>query len=435
MSQASRVALPAHPTSARRSSLLLVGALVVGTFGPYLFGGVRLEQLVVYGLALLVLPFSMLRFNPAGGMRFLIPWVVYIFVASLGILVPSALAAPYESGSVLAGYDNILAPLVTMLLVWSKVNDWEAESALRLLCKMVAVGMSLNGMVAIASTRFDLSEVLAVFWDSGDGRSVGQNAAALGRFSGVFNQPAEAGLLYGVAGLAAIYVWQSRPIFLMVLLSLISVGGLISVSKVFILGGLPLVLFYWFWSQRGGRKIFTLFGLFLAGLGFLESGLIDQWTGARYLARLFGGSESGGLALYTSGRYEEDSQFARVVADALDVSPLTGVGVAGWEVAYDGAIAETLVVAGVIGLCMYSFVLLGMFSLGFAQSGDLRVFTFLLTVATAGGAFGFSPLTANRTSTIVWLLIALIVLVNRAQRYSARRMPGSVSSSPAGMLE
>lgn len=405
--------------------MFVVVAIAVATFGPYIVSGLRTEQIVIYGLAVALLPFLLPFLDVRGGLRFLIPWVLYVIVAVLGVVFPSRLVAPHLPGEVAAGLDNILAPLVIMLLIWVAVQASDAGRLLITACKVIAVAMAANGVISIIATRADISPLMRPFWASASGGSVAELAAQLGRYSGIFNQPAEAGALYGIAGIAAIYAWKQRPILLAVVIGLITVGGLISVSKIFVLGGLPFVLAYWLWTQRT-RAAAVVFAVFIAVLGVVQSGLLDGWIGFNYLARLINPEGDGGLiAFYTAGRISEGSTFTNLVETALAYSPVTGVGAGGWVVPYDGAVAEALVVGGIIGLILYGTVIAGMFTL--ARRGvanETRLFAFLFAVITAGACLGFSPLTANRVSTVVWLLIALLVVARRSTEDGDQRDTG-----------
>ena len=104
----------------------------------------------------------------------------------------------------------------------------------------------------------------------------------------------------------------------------------------------------------------------------------------------------------------------------LRVNPVSGVGAGGWSIAYDSAITETLVSGGAIGLVCYVAVLIGVFLLAIHTTDpDRRMLTYLFAILLAGSSFGFSPLTANRVSTIVWLLIALFVLAQNSESPTA----------------
>jgi len=410
-------------SSRERFARTLVCVIGVATFGPYLFGGVRVEQVIIYLIAALTIP-ALGGLRPAGGLRFLIPWALYIVVASMTVLFPNQIAPPRDPGNLLAGYDNIIPPLLLMLIIWTAVPEVSARAVLKTFSKLLAVLMAANGVLAIVATRVDISGLLRPFWSAASiETTTAQLSEAMGRYGGIFNQPAEAGVAYSLAGICAIYAWEHRTGLLALVLVPITIGGLICVSKVFVLGGLPVIVIYWMIAQRGGRRVATLFALALVALGVLQSGLLDQWTGFNYLARLISpDSDGGALALYTAGRLSDDSHYNTVIGDALSYSPVVGVGAGGWATNYDGAIVESLVVGGVIGLIFYAMIVGGIFTL--ARRGldtPTRVFAVLLGVVVAGACFGLSPLTANRVSTIIWVLISLLVLVRRSERRPTMR--------------
>ena len=395
---------------------ILVGLITIATFGPYVYGGIRTEQVVIYLVGFLTIP-ALGQMRPRGGLRFLIAWVLYVLVAMVSVVFPSVAVAPRDPGNFLAGLDNVATPLLILLIVWTWVPEKVAPSAVDLFTRLLSVAMAANGILAIIATRFDISALLRPFWSASTvATTTADLSESMGRYGGIFNQPAEAGIAYSLAGIAAIYAWKHRPALLALILVPITIGGLICVSKVFVLGGLPVIIVYWMIAQTGGRRIATLFALVLVGLGVLQSGLLGQWTGFNYLARLINPDGDGGaLAFYSAGRLAQDSTYNTVIGDALGYSPVVGVGVGGWAVPYDGAIPEALVVGGVIGLALYVAVVVGIFTLTRrGASKDIRLFALFFAIVVAGSSFGISPLTANRDSTIIWMLIALLVLARRA---------------------
>lgn len=415
-----------------RKPILVVGAMVVAAFGPYLVGSIRTEQAAVYGFFILTIPAILTAFNPKGGLRFFVPWALLVVTATLGVVAPFN-SMPYRTGSLLAGYDNILSPLVIMLVVWTLVPAQQARGLLVLVSKIVAVAMALNGLIALVATMVDLSSILRPFWGSGSTiETVAERAGTLGRSTGIFNQPAEAGALYGLAGAAAVFAWKDRPFFLTSILPLIVVGGLISVSKIFVLGGMPIIALYWFWVSLKGRNLIPFLGAILILVALMQSKIMAEWSGLSYLQRLFNTDEQNLLGLYGAGRFDEGSTFFQVVGSALSLSPLAGVGAAGWQVAYDGAIAEFLIIGGVLGLGLVFVVYISIFSLSLSPNIDihLRIFAFLVSLSVAAASLGFSPLTANRVATINWILIALLVLVVRNFSVGSKRGPRSCYESP-----
>lgn len=400
----------------RRFAHIIIGIIVIAAFGPYVSGSVRTEQIAVYGLAVLLHYMWLSGLRPRGGLRIMLPWVAYLAVALLGVIIPTQQAAPWEPGNVLAGLDNITGPIAVMLIVWSVVPTEDADDLLRMAAKIITVLMSVNAVLAIISTRTDLSSMLRPFWGADDSTSVVATAAAqLGRVSGIFNQPAEGGTMYGIAGLLAIYVWSNKPVKLFVTLTLITIGGLLTVSKIFILGALPLILIYWLRSRHKGRKLAVLGAGLVVAAGVAQSGALNQWTGADYLARLFNPTGNT-FYFYSAGRIGADTGVSRVLDQVISINPISGVGAGGWQVAYDSALTETMVVGGIIGFLLYAVTILGVFVTAHKTlNRERRFFTYLFGVLLVGSSFGFTPLTANRVSTIAWLILALLVIASRSK--------------------
>ncbi len=120
---------------------------------------------------------------------------------------------------------------------------------LRLVSWVMVVCLSVNSVLAVISsyTGLDRLPFLARFWTaSGSGESVAELAAGNGRFSGLFNQPAEAGVAYCLAAFCLVYLVSagsagSRATWLPCWV-LVMLGGLMTQSKIFMVGGLAITV-------------------------------------------------------------------------------------------------------------------------------------------------------------------------------------------------
>lgn len=388
----------------------LIGLIALSAFAPYVTGGFRVEHFAVYGLLALYLPIALLQFCSRNNLLLLGPWIGYTVSSLMGALM-QPYGAPWPPGSFSAGLDNILLPLAAMLLSWSIASTATALPLLKTFGSVVVWGAAANAGLAIISTRVDLTPVLSIFWSPEGSGSVARNAATMGRFTGIVNQPAEAGLLYGVAGLLAIYLYTRKPKTMLVLLTLISTGGLLSVSKVFILGGIPFLLLSLWASRKGfGRASLILTaGLLIAGI--VQLGFFQQWSGFHYLSRLRLVPQSEGLIeFYTAGRWNNDSTLLDVIHSVLSLSPLFGVGPSGWQVPYDSGLTEAFVVAGLAGVLFLALTHFSFFVMA-ARTYEPRRRTLSLLLASflPVASFGIPSLTANRTATIVWITLGLLL--------------------------
>lgn len=421
-----------------RFAAAVVALVILGAFGPYLTGGLRTEQAVIYGLLLVSLPFRLLSMRvPAWGVRIGVAWLAYALAAVVGVALP-VVGTPLR-GAELAGLDNLLLPIAVMILIWSTARSWNAAALLPWASKLIAACMALNGALAILQTSVRMTDVLRPFVGASDlVHTTAGNAALLGRYMGVFNQPAEAGLAYGVAGLAACYAWRRRPGFLYLVLLPIVLGGLISTSKVFVLGGLVLILWQVVTGPRVGRWWIVLAGG-ATTIAIIQSGALEHWVGQRFLERLVGSGNGDWLSIYTAGRIGSESTLSSVVERVNELNPITGVGLGGLPGAYDNGWVEAFVMAGFVGVACYTLTLLLMFVAARRNpDADRRRLATAIALLCTGASIGIPALTSNRAGTLIWVLVALTLLaqdktmkqVETEQWVPPRRVEASPSSSP-----
>jgi len=403
---------------------LWVGVVITAVYGPYTsISGLRTEQLAVYGSVALALPLVW-RIRPTRQTLTLSSvWTVYALVGLLGALWPIT-AVAYGPGNTLAGLDNLALPLAVLLLA----QLWLSRGAdpirlLRVACGVTVVAMCINAILAVASTYLDLTPLLSQFWGNEavdpSTETVAGLSAQLGRATGLVNQPAEAGSLYGIALLAAIYVLRDKPTRLAAAILLLVVGGVITVSKVFLLVGLPIASWQLLRLTGDRRRRIAVVGgsLLLFAVGAGQAGLIDEWHGSRFLAHLW--EPAGGLLEYYTGqRLGESSYLVPIIEYVLRDSPALGMGAAGLFVPYDNGWVEALVIGGVVGAIAYSLTLLLLIHAWWMQRFVVPQAESMLggglVLLAMMASFGFSPLTANRVATVLWVLLALTVLARPA---------------------
>lgn len=404
--------------------LILVGVLTASAFGPYLVGNIRTEQLGIYGAAVTLLPFTFVRARPY--LPVFLPWIAIIVVALLGLIPPTAHSSVYEPGNMLSSLDNLVLPIMILLLVWGIVPTDQVQQSLRIVASITVYAAAANGVLSIVGTSTDISTYLRPFWGAEGGQTTADRAAELGRLSGIFNQPAEAGVMYGIAGILAVWRYRHKPKTLLLLLALISVGGMLCVSKVFILGGIPLILAYLWMARAGLGRAGMLFGVALTALGIAQSGLLQQWTGYNYLARLFAPSQDQGLIeFYSAGRWNEDAGMISVFDAVIRSRPITGFGISGLQVPYDSAWTEAAVVAGFLGVFFLAAVYGSLLMMARrVEDGGLRLLATFIVLFLLGASLGIPALTANRASTVVWVVLGLLCLAGReAEKAKPANLP------------
>jgi hypothetical protein len=402
---------------------LLVAVLCLAAFGPYLAGSIRTEQLAVYAMAPLVLSaFVNLRKWSVG---LLTAWSVLVLASLIGHVFPYKGGLPWGYGSTLAGLDNLLSPLMIMLGMWSLIPPQAAQAALRTGAKVVAWASAVNATVAAWSTTTTApTEFLRPFWGSESAVStVGERALTMGRHTGVFSQPAEAGLMYSVAAVLAVWAFSKRPALMYLLVSVISVGGILSVSKIFLLVGLPVAVALLWVTRRGAGKAGVVVAIGAVALVLSTATFFQEWTGLDYLTRLLDiPAGQSALEFYTAGRWNEDSSMLSVISKVLAASPMVGVGVGGVSAPYDSLWTEAVVVAGLLGVAAMLTVLVLLWR-AFRRIGDrdLRRAALAFWVVLVGGSFGIPALTVNRAATVVWVVAALFVAIAACKKEAANQ--------------
>jgi hypothetical protein len=430
------------PATTRHMSSYIMAALVsAAVFGPYTdTPGVRTEQVAVYGLFLVSLSccaWSTVRITRLGALVAVL-LVVETFIATLGLVEPGINSTGYATGNPVAGLDNLCLPVVVLLLGRMLTSGEPDPSRLTgVVCRIVVLAMCANAAISYLSLTRDLSPYLANFWDnsSTSDQTIAARAAQLGRFTGIFNQPAEAGVLYGVALLAAIYLYHDRVLKLVSAATVLTLGGALTVSKIFLLVALPVAA----WqvvsiSRDRSRRLTLVIAAVVLIAAVSQSGIVPTWIGKDYLARLVTGPTGNAtmLGFYTAGRLGSAPTLQIIVSAVLKSSPWFGIGASGLAAAYDNGWVEALVVAGIAGAAIYTAVLviLGIawfgrrHSVGVAQSR----FAGGLVLVLAGASVGVPALTANRVATVVWLLISLLLF---SPADGPRRVPGRATHTGA----
>lgn len=423
----------ARRRAAGRAVVYGAAALVtLAVFGPYTArAGIRTEQIVVYSLLLVgVISGRRLRVTPVGALLMLL-LIAEFLIAAVGGSAPPRMLSVGESGSVLAGLDNLLLPIAVLTLILMMASSSaDPRRLLRIICTIVIVAMCVNTVLSCVSLRYDITPLLATFWEnSATQESVAVRAAEMGRLTGIFNQPAEAGALYSFALLAAIYRYRDNTVAFVLSTALLTIGGVLSVSKIFLLIGLPLGLWQVVRSFGIARpRVWALTATVLMVTLAAQYGLLPPWIGVDYLTRLLRPPGDGAdlVGFYTAGRLG-DAPGHQYIADAvLGSSPWFGVGAGGLGFAYDNGWVEALAVAGIVGMLIYTGVLGCLVAAWYRRRSTMDPASARLAggliIVLVGASLGLPVLTANRIATIAWLLIGLLLLTPapRAERARAR---------------
>jgi hypothetical protein len=327
----------------------------------------------------------------------------------------------YGTQSAVHALGWLVMPLLVMIITWYWALRVPPERLILAIARVTAAAMTANAVLALAQLALSnvaLGGFLPPFWHSASGTvTLAAQAGGIGRYTGIFDQPAEAGLSYGLALLCVIYLvrrgmrWQLAG----VCAALLVTGGALSLSKAFLLGGLPLAV--WVIARSSGVRMRILAGgatgaaaMVLAG----SVGLLPSWVaGHNGLENLL--HPTGSLAfVYTAGRYGPGGgTLGPVAADVLRASPWSGFGADGLAVAYDSEWLEILVLSGIMGAVLMCAALATLgwrwLRLRAVTAPAERSLAGSVLVLTVGTSLGFPTLTANRVGILVWLILGVLL--------------------------
>ena len=423
-----KVKSPAH-----RSDLELV-VLMLAAFGPYVIAGVvRVDHLLIYPLfavrlALLAVGGAalVLRLRPLGDLRLLL-LLIFLLVAGVTILLRNY-QAPRQ---LLGAAENYFQPIAVITIVGTAIagrNDVDLRHlAIRLINLYLALLM-LNAVVAGTALSLSLTghgelalPLLRPFWGQGDAEGITVAERALGalRFSGIFDQPFEAGLQHSFGLLLGVFVIRleertpaTRDY---VRLLLIAAGGLLAFSKVIIFGGLPLLLAYLAWEKWLGRMLRSKLVIAVLLLGATAGGvLLSWWSGV--LDRIW--TSTNLIQVLIGPRFRAGGVVATVAAQVLESSPLVGLGF-GPFTTYDNAYLEYWAQGGVFALMLYMLILTTLARAGVRQRWTpVGRFYAVSTLFVALAGIGAPILTANRFTVVFWMLITVLLTRDALRRRS-----------------
>jgi hypothetical protein len=359
-------------------------------------------------------------------------WVCLAAAPLLGLLWSSLalVRVPPETPQVLAAIEHLVQPMVVvalMCLIQRKLSIGEMSTALRRALNLLIWALCLNALAILWVLRTGNVDVFSRWLPPGGNEvdSVWILSMEMGRYGGIFNQPFESGVCYSLALLAwcRIQLDHERPPFweygrLMLLLF----GGVISISKVFILGGVPLFLLLSLTSKDYRKIMLNLrSGAVLAGLVLIISwqNLSDLWDGLSYFLRLFTPERGANLvALYTANRFgQEGTQVTSYYSEVWNSSPLFGFGFAPYAV-LDNGLLWAFASGGIIGAGFFAGMIYKALSWArdLARKDSEQMFPLMMLVLMVAAALGAPSFTIDRGSTVFWTLYPLSTLTGLSRR-------------------
>lgn len=308
-----------------------------------------------------------------------------------------------------------------MTLTWFWTLRADGPGLILAVAPVIVGAMSVNtviSLVQVATRKAAVFSVLPRFWDApGSPGSVAANAAGNGRFTGIFDQQAEAGVAYGVALFCLIYLAQRHAIRTRLAAlgaAALITGGTLTVSKIFLLLAVPLAAMMVLRAPGSRVRVILCVTGTAAALWLLAvAHLLPSWPGGSTMLRALLHPPGSLTAEYTAGRYSAGSRLGPVVGDVLHANPWSGFGAGGLETAYDSLWVQVLVLAGIFGLILAGAILIMLAVRWLRLRGTLGHREWNLAGATLvlviGASLGLPALTANRACTLLWLILGVLL--------------------------
>lgn len=432
------------PVATRRARTSVLGpwafpALAASAFLPYVAKGVglRVENALGAGLAVLALATLSVRGRLA---RAFVPPLL-LSTALFGLVVVATVAWQNDPQYLKVGigrFDHYFRPVSILLVAAVAFHGTDRAARERTLVhtiRALLIGTTFNTLLQIAMALGANVDWLlnpfrpgsSVYLDV----SVAELSADNNRFTGVFNQPIEQGLVYALALLACVYAWRNGGLSRLELLlgaGLVFVGGVLGISKVFLLGGVPVAVALAV-AQGGIRPRHILGAIAAIAVTALGGWLVfSRWSGGEQTLDLLKMLVDPERAMYaiTGGRVSgapiSEELIISQMLIAFRQSPLFGVGTASGILLQDNEYVMTLAECGLagIGLLLARLVAMTTPLIRASRRDPVTPLFVALILVTVGGAFG-GPITGiPRSGTVLWTLYAVAGAVLAAERKPGR---------------
>ena len=410
----------------KKSSLLYL--VILSAFGPYVFPsiGIRLDQVIIYGLFLFLLLSNNLKF-PRDNLSLSI-----IFLLFALFLFPfiSAINPVYvvANSLLLAQIENYLQPIIIFLIFSSLLpsSKKEIEEILQYGFELILWLLSFNTIFSIYIFLNPDTALIHIFTGSkiiGDfggysNVTLAELNLTTGKFAGVFNQTFIVGFIYSLGLLIWGYLYKNNKEYHFkkaLFLILILIGGVMSFSKVFLVIGTPL--FFIFLGLKMSliffiTILFTVLLMFSINPNLFE--LVSEYKAMTYIFRLITGLSGDFLTIFTSSRLGSDSAVIEGIIYILSNKPLFGFGYGSIETS-DFSFYEIVSLGGLMGLLAYTCLLLILITPIYNLSSlrDKYFYGFFISL-TFIASLAAPIFTANRVSILIWFII--VTTYSRSQK-------------------
>jgi len=388
--------------------------IIASSLMPYLPAGFRVEHLFVPFLA-------MVAFFQARSVH----GETTLSVGALGVaLVAVALSATlsWQTGLMaepLSQWIRLVMPML-MLLAFPSCLARVPNTVVTTCYAIVAAAVAVV-IFTVASIYSGQVKEWLLLWVKAEEGSIWMLAQDVGRITGLFNQPLEAGIFYSVALFATVYLLKikqsSRPLLVPAIGAIIA-GGALCLSKNFLVLGVALAFALAVWLKIiSVRMAVILTALVVVCISFLLTqyfvNFADEFTTLYY--------NGGFISAITAGRYGlDESEVTRLFRDVWGSNDwILGRG-PGSHLPLDNGFLEFFYQGGIIAVGGYIVFLSSLAVYGYMNRGfEEGKLLFILIAYIGGSSLGGPAVTANRANVALMLLVAACLVSIRIRKRGA----------------
>jgi hypothetical protein len=389
--------------------------ILLASFGPYILKeiGLRLEHFIIYISFLYFFAFNYKICSKSFNV-----FMLLVTCSFLPLIGEFAVIDNHNISQILSGLDNYLLFATTFYIssVFFNYNkNYEVNEIMLYYCYLIC----FNSVIALVSISGFISEFLNFFHSTTiENIELGVNSVStlssqMNRFTGILDQPLEAGFAYSIALFSLIYIYSSNFITLnkfLILSLIISIGGIITISKVFVLCGLFLSFSYFFTIININlRNIMSVLFIWLL-FGFFFELTLFYSGGTDFYNRLFDFSN-----LYSNiieGRYQENSSINNELINIYNNYLFFGAGFTGRSI-YDSGYFQYLIQGGLITLISHLCILFYVNYQAYFISKNIFKLISFINILQLITLMGGPTILSNRVPIYLAILFSLIIHLRR----------------------
>jgi hypothetical protein len=396
--------------STNKNSYYVLLIVICSSISPYIIGGIRLESFIIYP-AFIYIVFRACVIRKIKISSWTFPYLCLLFSAVTPVITNTLIENNNYYVQYSAAINTLLAPSCLLLFyvkVIPSLNKEEIVNSLKIF-QMLTVFLVI---FVVLSTYMDLSMLTKYFIRAGSiGISVSDLAKTMGRYTGLFSQPVEAGVFYSCSAIITVYLSVINRLSrcqAWLLFNSSCLGGILAFTKLYMFLGLPLALIL---LNKYDKKLFGLIVIpplifsVVFGVAFF---LINFDTMINSYLALY--DHGGFIYMITAGRLGgSDSTTGSVYIEIIDKALFTGFGIGNNYYALDSAYLLYFFQGGIISLSFYLIGLLYFFinSLYLKSKNVNVVFLRYTSFFVLLGSNGGPVINANRANIVMIFILVL----------------------------